>query len=78
MPEQANTTIYAVYPIYSSYRKRSNERALSQCACLCAFATLETRWSLGRVEFRKDFWDCHWGHTVGVFFNTVTLLFIEY
>ena len=22
------------------------------------FATLETRWELGRVDFRKDFWDC--------------------
>ena len=24
------------------------------------FATLETRGKLGRVNFRKDFWDCYW------------------
>ena len=28
---------------------------------LCLFATLETRRELGRVDFRKDFWDCYWG-----------------
>ena len=25
------------------------------------FATLETRRKLGRVHFRKDFWDGYWG-----------------
>ena len=25
----------------------------------CEFATLETRRELGRVKFRKDFWDCY-------------------
>ena len=24
------------------------------------FATLKTRGELGRVNFRKDFWDCYW------------------
>ena len=27
---------------------------------LSQFATEETR-KLGRVNFRKDFWDCYWG-----------------
>ena len=24
------------------------------------YASLETRENLGRVNFRKDFWDCYW------------------
>ena len=27
---------------------------------LWLFATLKTRGELGRVNFRKDFWDCYW------------------
>ena len=31
----------------------------SEIAQVSGFASLETRRKLGRVEFRKDFWDCN-------------------
>ena len=37
------------------------EKPTSFCWRIQVLAFLETRWRLGRVNFRKDFWDCYRG-----------------
>ena len=53
-------TMLAFFESFQAQQHGSEDEPPPGKTALSQFATEETR-KLGRVNFRKDFWDCYWG-----------------